>query len=187
MPAKITEAQQKVLQLISDRIDRDGLPPTYAEIAKELKFNSDNAAFCHVKALAAKGLVEMRESISRGISITDLGESHLFPAAYVETDVLISDFMSYRSMYTAAREELASRIPKEITPEQFMALQIASEGPICASELAKRCDVKGPSLSRMLDTLEGLKAIKRVPDPADTRRTIVRIQAKGVKLLRAAK
>lgn len=103
------------------------------------------------------------------------------------TSTLINDFMAAKALSNALRNEIALRLNSELTPEQFIALKLASAGDICASELAKRCDVKGPSLSRMLDTLEGLKAIKRVPDPSDTRRTIVRIQAKGVKLLRAAK
>ena len=184
MAKEITEAQKKVLNLIIDWIKTEGHSPTYREIADSLGFKSANAAMCHVMALEAKGFVIARESISRGIQLI---ESAIKDDGLIETEALIQDFMAYRAMYTASREELVSRIPVEITPEQFIALQIASEGPICATELAKRCDVKGPSLSRMLDTLEGLKAIKRVTDKTDTRRTIVRIQDKGIKLLRRAK
>lgn len=103
------------------------------------------------------------------------------------TSTLINDYMAAKALYTALKVELESRLNSELTAEQFMALKIASAGDIGATELAKRCNFKMPSLTRMLDTLEGLKAIKRITDPADTRRTIVRIQAKGVKLLREAK
>ena len=184
---KITEAQEKVLQLISERIERDGLPPTYVEIAEALKFKSANSAFCHVKALAAKGFVEMSESISRGISITDAGDKHLFSANYVETDQLMSDFMAYRAMYTAAREELNSRLPEGVTPEQLIVLNALLEGDLHTDELAKRADVFPPSLSRMLDSLEAIKAVSRRQCDSDNRRKLVRILKHGKDLVKAAK
>ena len=65
----LTERQQNVLDLIKNRIEDSGMPPTRAEIAKELGFRSANAAEEHLKALARKGVIEIVPSASRGIRL----------------------------------------------------------------------------------------------------------------------
>lgn len=50
----LTPRQQQVFDLIKSKIDDVGMPPTRAEIAKELGFRSANAAEEHLKALARK-------------------------------------------------------------------------------------------------------------------------------------
>ena len=45
------------------------MPPTRAEIAKELGFRSPNAAEEHLKALARKGVIEILSGTSRGIRL----------------------------------------------------------------------------------------------------------------------
>ena len=40
----LTPRQQQVFDLIKDKIDVSGMPPTRAEIARELGFRSANAA-----------------------------------------------------------------------------------------------------------------------------------------------
>jgi len=66
---KLTARQQQVLDLIKQVIDDTGMPPTRAEIAKELGFRSANAAEEHLKALARKGAIEMVPGASRGIRV----------------------------------------------------------------------------------------------------------------------
>ena len=66
---KLTARQQQVLDLIKQAIDDTGMPPTRAEIAKQLGFRSANAAEEHLKALAKKGAIEMIPGASRGIRI----------------------------------------------------------------------------------------------------------------------
>lgn len=66
---KLTARQQEVLDLIKQAIDATGMPPTRAEIAKELGFRSANAAEEHLKALARKGAIEMVPGASRGIRV----------------------------------------------------------------------------------------------------------------------
>jgi repressor LexA len=46
-----------------------GMPPTRAEIARELGFKSANAAEEHLKALAKKGVIEILPGTSRGIKL----------------------------------------------------------------------------------------------------------------------
>lgn len=65
----LTLRQEQVLQLIKDTISDTGMPPTRAEIAKELGFKSANAAEEHLKALARKGVIEILAGTSRGIKL----------------------------------------------------------------------------------------------------------------------
>jgi len=66
---KLTARQQQVLDLIKDKMDETGYPPTRVEIAKELGFKSPNAAEEHLRALARKGAIEMVPGASRGIRL----------------------------------------------------------------------------------------------------------------------
>jgi len=65
----LTPRQQQVFDLIKARIEDSGMPPTRAEIAKELGFRSANAAEEHLKALARKQVIEIVPGASRGIRI----------------------------------------------------------------------------------------------------------------------
>ena len=52
---ELTPRQKQILELIQDVIYETGMPPTRAEIARELGFKSANAAEEHLRALAAQG------------------------------------------------------------------------------------------------------------------------------------
>lgn len=67
----LTPRQAEILQLIKDYQAETGMPPTRAEIARQLGFKSANAAEEHLKALAKKGVIEMLPGTSRGIRLTD--------------------------------------------------------------------------------------------------------------------
>lgn len=67
----LTERQAQILDLIRASIANTGMPPTRAEIAKELGFRSANAAEDHLKALAKKGHIEILPGTSRGIRLTE--------------------------------------------------------------------------------------------------------------------
>lgn len=69
----LTPRQQQVFDLIRAKIEETGMPPTRAEIAKELGFRSANAAEEHLKALARKQVIEIVPGASRGLRI--LGNS----------------------------------------------------------------------------------------------------------------
>jgi repressor LexA len=68
-PAKLTERQQQILDLIQTHIQQSGAPPTRAEIAATLGFKSANAAEEHLQALARKGAIELISGTSRGIRL----------------------------------------------------------------------------------------------------------------------
>lgn len=71
MMRPLTARQAEILELIRDTILSTGMPPTRAEIAKQLGFRSANAAEDHLKALAKKGFIEMLPGTSRGIRLTE--------------------------------------------------------------------------------------------------------------------
>ena len=68
----LTARQQEVYELIKTTIDATGMPPTRAEIARQLGFRSANAAEEHLKALAKKGVIEMMPGMSRGIRVIEV-------------------------------------------------------------------------------------------------------------------
>lgn len=68
---KLTARQSEVLELIKRHIEESGMPPTRADIAKELGFKSANAAEEHLRALARKGAIEMIAGASRGIRLPE--------------------------------------------------------------------------------------------------------------------
>jgi repressor LexA len=57
--------------MIQDFIAESGMPPTRAEIARELGFKSANAAEEHLRALQRKGVLELVPGASRGIQLKD--------------------------------------------------------------------------------------------------------------------
>ena len=50
----LTNRQQEVLDLLRRHLETTGMPPTRAEISRELGFKSPNAAEEHLKPLPAK-------------------------------------------------------------------------------------------------------------------------------------
>ncbi len=65
----LTQRQQKVYAFIWQRISRDGVAPTLAEIAKELKAKSLRSVTQYLEALEHKGLIERGRYIPRGIKL----------------------------------------------------------------------------------------------------------------------
>ena len=68
---ELTPRQRQVLFLIQKVMAESGMPPTRAEIAKELGFRSINAAEDHLRALERKGVIELLSGTSRGIRLKD--------------------------------------------------------------------------------------------------------------------
>ncbi len=69
--AQLTPRQSQVLKIIQEFIADYGMPPTRADIARELGFRSLNAAEEHLKALQKKGVIELIPGASRGIQLKD--------------------------------------------------------------------------------------------------------------------
>jgi repressor LexA len=67
----LTPRQKEILEVIQDFMDESGMPPTRAEIARQLGFKSANAAEEHLRALQKKGVLELLPGASRGIRLKD--------------------------------------------------------------------------------------------------------------------
>ena len=68
---ELTPRQKQILEMIQEFIGETGMPPTRAEIARELGFKSANAAEEHLRALQRKGVLELLPGASRGIQLKD--------------------------------------------------------------------------------------------------------------------
>jgi repressor LexA len=69
MTAALSPTQASILQLIAERIEADGLPPSQAEIARALGFRGVRAAQYHLEALEAAGAIERMPGRARGIRL----------------------------------------------------------------------------------------------------------------------
>lgn len=70
--AALTPRQQEIFDFIRHGIEKSNVPPTRAEICAAFGFSSLNAAEQHLRALAAKGVIEMVAGASRGIRLTQM-------------------------------------------------------------------------------------------------------------------
>jgi repressor LexA len=72
----LSETQQAILALISDRIDADGMPPSQVEIARAFGFKGVRAAQYHLEALEAAGAIERVPGRARGIRVKHGSDKH---------------------------------------------------------------------------------------------------------------
>ncbi|MEO7385902.1 MAG: transcriptional repressor LexA [Gammaproteobacteria bacterium] len=85
----LTLRQAEILHFIQRFIADTGMPPTRAEMARELGFRSANAAEEHLKALKRKGVIELLPGTSRGIRLLEGRGPAANPAAnFAEEDGL---------------------------------------------------------------------------------------------------
>jgi repressor LexA len=68
----LTPRQSQVLHLIRQTVSETGMPPTRAEIARQLGFRSPNSAEEHLRVLQRKGCIELIPGASRGIQLRDV-------------------------------------------------------------------------------------------------------------------
>ena len=66
---RLTPRQTQIFEFIQRFMDESGMPPTRAEIARELGFRSANAAEEHLRALERKGVIALLPGMSRGIQL----------------------------------------------------------------------------------------------------------------------
>ena len=70
-----------------------------------------------------------------------------------------------------------------LSTQQWRVLRALEEEPSCdATEIARRCALLMPSLSRILQNLEARGLVSRVPAKDDLRRTLVSITEDGLAL-----
>jgi repressor LexA len=69
----LTERQRAILGFVRGRIEAEGLPPTWAEIARAFGFRQTRAAQKHLQAIAAKGYLTLLPGKARGIRLPEAG------------------------------------------------------------------------------------------------------------------
>ncbi|MBP6750629.1 MAG: repressor LexA, partial [Xanthomonadaceae bacterium] len=65
----LTDTQQAILALISERIAADGVPPSQTEIAHAMGFKGVRAAQYHIEALEQAGAIRRVPGQARGIRL----------------------------------------------------------------------------------------------------------------------
>ena len=70
----LSETQQTILNLITDRIEFDGVPPSQAEIAKACGFSGVRAAQYHLDILEQAGFIKRIPGQARGIRLCRVDE-----------------------------------------------------------------------------------------------------------------
>ncbi len=80
----LTERQAAILEFIQESLDNAGIPPSRADIARRFGFRTRSAADDHLRALAAKGYLELIPGRARGIRLRDsaaraLAHRHALP------------------------------------------------------------------------------------------------------------
>ena len=71
----LTDTQQAILALIAERVEREGMPPSQAEIARAFGFRGVRAAQYHLEALEAAGAIERVPGRARGIRVLQAPEA----------------------------------------------------------------------------------------------------------------
>jgi repressor LexA len=77
----ITDTQQAILAMISERIEREGVPPSQVEIAHAFGFKGVRAAQYHLEALEQAGAIRRVPGQARGIRLVTSPVADLVPAA----------------------------------------------------------------------------------------------------------
>ena len=65
----LTDTQQAILDLIAERIEAEGVPPSQTEIARAFGFKGVRSAQYHLDALEAAGAIERVPGRARGIRV----------------------------------------------------------------------------------------------------------------------
>lgn len=65
----LTDVQTAILELIAERIEAEGVPPSQTEIARAFGFKSVRAAQYHLEALEAAGAIERLPGKARGLRL----------------------------------------------------------------------------------------------------------------------
>ncbi|MBN8279876.1 MAG: transcriptional repressor LexA [Gammaproteobacteria bacterium] len=79
--ADLTPRQLEIFEFLQRFMSETGMPPTRADMARELGFRSANAAEEHLRALERKGVIELLPGRSRGIRLLPAGLAPDLPAA----------------------------------------------------------------------------------------------------------
>lgn len=127
----LTEKQQAVLDFIREQQQTAGIPPSVRDIQHNFGFTSTNAAFCHLRALARKGLIEQLNGKTWGLRAKEV-QAHLFSLPVYGTIPA-----GLPSMQEQEPEETLGVDPQvfgltRLRPHQYWALRVQGDSMIDA-------------------------------------------------------
>jgi len=97
----------------------------------------------------------------------------------------VSDVVSLAGELRLAVHRLTRRLRQQTPTDDLTLTQLSAltviwrDGPLTAGDLAAKEQVRPPSITRVLTTLEGLGLIERMGNPRDGRQVLVQITALG--------
>ena len=69
-------------------------------------------------------------------------------------------------------------------PQYALLIQLATAGPMTMTEISERLHISKPAVTNLVDRLEKKKCLKRLPDLKDRRIYLLKLEAKGEKIVR---
>jgi MarR family transcriptional regulator for hemolysin len=125
------------------------------------------------------------EPARQGPATDSLGSSF---AIYREGGTTRDILFTVRLVLAARRwrsllEERLRLIGQSAARMEALAAIINSPGLPSQIDIAKRLRIEGPTMTRMLDTLEADGLVERLPDPTDRRTKLLRLTAEGQRVL----
>jgi DNA-binding MarR family transcriptional regulator len=94
---------------------------------------------------------------------------------------------AFRSLDREITTALEDRGAGELRPSQAVALLQVERTGTRLSELAQRAGITKQAMMQLVDDLQEMGCVRRVPDPQDSRAKIVRLTARGLRLRASAR
>jgi len=119
---KLTETQGKILNFIENYIEKNKIPPTFEEIAKNFNYKSKNAVNTHLKALEHKGVIKRIQNKARSITLLEKREKekYLIPivgtiaaGAPILAEENIAEYLDLYKIFYSNAELFALRVKGE--------------------------------------------------------------------------
>jgi DNA-binding MarR family transcriptional regulator len=98
-----------------------------------------------------------------------------------ETPLVSLLLTAFRSLDGEIEQGLRDRGIPDLRPSQAIALLLVDRSGTRLTVLAERAGVTKQAMMQMVDDLQGMGCLRRVPDPSDARAKIVRLTAKGLR------
>lgn len=155
----ITDRQQAILDFLSARIAQDGVPPSLAEIAQAFGFSQARSAQDHLRALEAKGLIELKPGKARGIRLLGVSAEAGLP--------LVGRVAAGRPILSDAHIERHVAIdPALFRPRAHFLLRVQGDSMIDAAIL----DGDLIAVHRTPEALNGQIVVARIEDEITVKR-----------------
>ena len=149
----ITDTQQAILAMITERIDADGVPPSQVEIAHAFGFKGVRSAQYHLEALEQAGAIRRVAGQARGIRLVPSPAADLVPAVQskeAESLALLQHLNTSAADVAKLKSELTRNwvVPTTIAEEEVKRLsgaaviyvRLSPEGHVISYVWKKRSD-----------------------------------------------